>query len=83
MFTQIVTLLTALCKAYEQHCKTAKIRELRELRIEQAKLRKDIYEAARSANSTFLTELQNQLDTSYADSDALRNAGCNKGSEGS
>lgn len=52
------------------------------LREEQARLREGIINASRNANSALVDELQNQLEASYADGKALRNAGNDSGSKG-
>lgn len=80
--TGIVQAIIAIAKAYEAYCKTYKFKELRELRNEQAATRLAIIANSRTGNSSAVDELQNQLSASYADSNALRDAGSDKGGEG-
>lgn len=82
MFNSLIAAFIAACKAYEEHCKLKRLSERRELRQEQARLRESIVNAARDGNSSLIDELQNQLESSYADADALRNAGSDSSSEG-
>lgn len=78
----IASAIQSLADAFTAHARNGWIRELRELRQEQVKLRNEIITASRAANTTLIDELQNQLKTSYSDSNALRNAGGNKSKEG-
>lgn len=72
--------LNLLLKAYISYNNTIRVRELRELRNEQKQLRNEIIIASRPpANSSLLDELQNQLNSSYSDGNALRNAESNTG----
>lgn len=77
MFNNLISAIIAACRAYEEYCKTKRMDTQRELRAEQVRLREASINASRSANSTLLDELQNQLEASYADSKALRDAGSN------
>lgn len=75
MINNIIIAFISACKAYEEHCKYKRMDTRRELRQEQARLREMCINASRAGNSALLDELQNQLEASYADSKALRNAG--------
>lgn len=66
--------LTAAFQAFAEWCKTATIRERRELRNEARQLRHEILQAADAGNAVRLAELQDALADNARDREALLSA---------
>lgn len=78
----VISLLTAALSAFTEWCKTAAIRERRELRTEARSLRHEILAAARTGNSELLDELQNAFADNQRDSAFILTTSGVEGSKG-
>ena len=72
----LIPLITAALTAWTEWCKTASIRERRELRTEARQLRHESRKAADTGDTVRLSELQNQLAENARDCAALQPAAC-------
>lgn len=68
----LIPLITAALAAWTEWCKTASIRERRELRTESRQLRHEIIKAADAGDTVRQSELQNALDDNERDRASLQ-----------